>query len=90
MTDPFSRSVNCTSFILKEVAADNSEPQITKDQCVFLMIVLSALYIPIMVLIFLNRHKQEVYFKSPYMIITGGIGLYLDSMFNVLLMSMGD
>jgi hypothetical protein len=54
------------------------------------MVVLSALYLPTMLLIFKNRHKQEVYFKSPYMIITGGIGLYLDSMMNVFLMSLGE
>ena len=54
------------------------------------MVLISAIYLPIMILIWKNRHKQDVYFKSPYMIITGGIGLYLDSMLNILLMSLGD
>ena len=90
MTDPFSTSVNCTDFVLETINADNIEAEITSEQCIFLMVILSALYLPTMLLIFKNRHKQEVYFKSPYMIITGGIGLYLDSMMNVLLMSFGD
>ena len=31
------------------------------------------------------RHKQPVFFKSPYMIIIGGIGFYLDSVLNIII-----
>ena len=36
------------------------------------------------------RNKQAVSFKSPYMIIIGGIGFYLSSMGNILVTASGN
>ena len=37
-----------------------------------------------MICIWKNRRKQAVYFKSPNMILIGGVGLYLDASFNII------
>jgi len=36
------------------------------------------------------RNKQAVSFKSPYMIIIGGIGFYLDSIVNIIIAVSGN
>lgn len=38
-----------------------------------------------MVMIYRNQHQQAVIFKSPKLIILGGLSLYLDSAINILI-----
>ena len=49
--------------------------------------IVSLLYIPVMVLIWKERNKQAVFFKSPKMILIGGMALYLDSLVNIAINS---
>ena len=70
---------DCTDFILgeediaKEIVIDGGTGAI-------LITILTLIYIPIMITIFLWRGRQAVSFKSPYMIIIGGMGFYLHSL----------
>lgn len=52
--------------------------------------VVSLIYLPILGMIWKNRYKQVVYFKSPLMIMTGGISLYIDAVANLVQMSLRD
>lgn len=51
------------------------------------MIVLSFVYLPIMFMIYSHRHTQAVSFKSPQLILLGGIALYIDAICNILLLN---
>ena len=51
------------------------------------IVVLTGIYFSILYMIWSQRNKQAVYFKSPYMIILGGLALWFDSCINVTLNS---
>lgn len=64
---------------------DKSEsPWAASTSC---MIMLSLIYLPIMYMIYSNRHTQAVSFKSPLLILIGGTALYIDAMCNILLLN---
>ena len=51
-----------------------------------IMIAISFVYIPMMIMIYSQRNTQAVSFKSPVLILVGGTALYLDAIFNTLLL----
>ena len=54
-------------------------------QAVALSVLLLLLFVPILVIIWQNQNKQAVYFKSPKVILIGGVCLMLDCLLNVLI-----
>jgi len=52
---------------------------------IVLIIVITLIYVPLIMIIYRWRYKQAVFFKSPYMIIIGGIGFYIDSLMNIII-----
>mmetsp|Transcript_1993 Transcript_1993/g.3511 ORF Transcript_1993/g.3511 Transcript_1993/m.3511 type:complete len:160 (+) Transcript_1993:3-482(+) len=61
-------------------------PQIDGVFLLIMLLALTLVYFPILCYIWRHRFKNVVYFKSPYMILIGGIGLYLDSVINLMIM----
>lgn len=49
------------------------------------MIILVLLYMPVMIMIYRNQHQQAVIFKSPKLILLGGMALFIDSANNVFI-----
>ena len=72
---------------------DDQDPNASPDlllgwgQSIVFVCIVSMLYIPVMVLIWKERNKQAVYFKSPKMILIGGMALYSDSLINIIINS---
>jgi len=52
---------------------------------VILIVIISLIYIPLLLIIYKWRYKPAVFFKSPYMIIIGGLGFYIDSFINIII-----
>ena len=48
-------------------------------------VILTLLYLPVLVYIYIKRNKQAVHFKSPFLIIVGGISLFCDSLLNIII-----
>ena len=70
----------------KEKTSSNDQPVIGEMWGVMIMVAITLLYLPFILLIFINRNKQTVHFKSPLLIVTGSIALYIDSICNVYIM----
>ena len=51
---------------------------------------LSIVYLTIIGLIWINRHKQAVFYKSPKLIVIGGIGMYLDACLVIIIFMTND
>ena len=51
---------------------------------IVVIVFISLLYLPVLYLLFIFRHKQAVHFKSPLLIIICGCCLYFDSLFVVM------
>lgn len=56
---------------------------LSTNQAVILGIIILILYVPVLVVIWWNQNKQAVYFKSPKMIMIGGINLMIDCLLNI-------
>ena len=50
-----------------------------------IIITLTIIFIPLTFMIYKWRRRQAVYFKSPGMLIIGGIGFYIDSILTTVL-----
>ena len=79
-----NQSVDCTRVILNESYEGKNGAMLPPYMGAAMLATLSLIYIPIMVCIWKNRRKQAVHFKSPNMILIGGIGMYLDASCNVI------
>lgn len=58
---------------------------LTMNISVVLMIAFCVLYLPVIFMIWKERNKQAVYFKSPMMILIAGFSLLGDSLVNIII-----
>ena len=77
--------VNCSNFIWEKFHDDPSKSSDHPKWPLFLMVVLCISYLPVFIIIYRNRRTQAVQFKSPMMILMGGVALFFDSLVNVIL-----
>jgi hypothetical protein len=72
---------NCTIMFV-----ETKKRMIQKDEVFWLIILLlTALYLPVMIMIYRNRHQQAVIFKSPQLILLGGFSFFMDSVLNCII-----
>jgi len=62
--DLIQPSLNCRSMF-EDSQSKEDELLLDMASTAFLITIICFLYIPVMVMIWLNRNKQAVYFKSP-------------------------
>ena len=85
--DNINPNYNCSAFFKTQDGKPEAEVagSLTIEVCMFCIFIISMAYIPILFLVWKNREKQAVYFKSPLMILMGGTCLYLDSIMVTLI-----
>ena len=66
---------------------DEEQKRVFYFVTVALACLLSIIFLPVMIIIFIKRKTQAVSFKSPKLIILGGSALYLDAIFNIILLN---
>ena len=76
---------NCSAFFDQHKDKNPNYGSLSTELSGFCIFVISLAYLPVLFLIWKNREKQAVYFKSPKMILMGGMCLYLDSVVNILM-----
>ena len=79
----------CTSLFDKEESngdsTDRHEFLLNMNHFIVLTAIMMCLYFPAIIMIYIERNKQAVLFKSPILIMIGGINLFLDSMSNIVI-----
>lgn len=83
-------SYDCSNYTIKSVNDKSNyfyknHTSEINDLTIPAMFALVIVYVPVLVYIYINRNKQAVHFKSPSLIIVGGISLFCDSLFNIFI-----